>query len=70
MTVVPPGPLTYLSTWPMGQNQPVVSTLNSFQGKIVANAAIVPAGQGGGISVFVTQTTDLIIDVNAYFGQP
>ncbi|HLJ46881.1 MAG TPA: hypothetical protein VKU01_12775 [Bryobacteraceae bacterium] len=54
----------------MGQNQPVVSTLNSFQGKIVANAAIVPAGQGGGISVFVTQTTDLIIDVNAYFGQP
>ncbi|HLJ46478.1 MAG TPA: BACON domain-containing carbohydrate-binding protein [Bryobacteraceae bacterium] len=70
MTVVPPGPLTYLSTWPLGQSQPVVSTLNSFQGKIVANAALVPAGQGGGISVFASNPTDLIIDVNAYFGLP
>jgi len=47
VTVTPPGPLIYLSIWPTGQPQPVVSTLNSFDGYVVANAAIVPAGTGG-----------------------
>ena len=69
MTVVPPAGLFYLSAWPAGQAQPVVSTLNDQQGQIVANAAIVPAGTSGGISVFVSDATNLIIDVNGYFGQ-
>ncbi len=69
MTVVPSGSLLYLSTWPAGQSQPVVSTLNDLQGQILANATIVPAGTGGGISVFVSGATHLIIDVNGYFGQ-
>ncbi|HLJ49942.1 MAG TPA: FG-GAP-like repeat-containing protein [Bryobacteraceae bacterium] len=68
MTVVPSGPLLYLSTWPAGQTQPVVSTLNDLQGKVVANAAIVPAGTSGAISVFVNDATNVIIDVNGYFG--
>jgi len=69
MTVVPTASLLYLSTWPAGQSQPVVSTLNDLQGQIVANAAIVPAGTAGGISVFASNATNLIIDVNGYFGQ-
>jgi len=69
VTVVPPGTLTYLTAWPQGQTQPVVSTLNSLAGKIVANAAIVPAGTGGGVSLFVSNATDAILDVNAYFAQ-
>jgi len=69
VTVVPPGSLSYLTAWPKGQTQPLVSTLNSYQGKVVANAAIVPAGQGGAISVFVTNPTDLILDINGYFAQ-
>jgi hypothetical protein len=44
----------------------VVSTLNALEDKIVA---IVPAGTGGSIDVFVTNTTDAIIDTNSYFGQ-
>ena len=44
ITVVPPGPLTYLTAWPTGQAQPYVSTLNSYNGATLANAAIVPAG--------------------------
>ncbi len=67
ITVVPRGPLQYLSIWPSGQPQPVVSTLNAFDGRIVANAAIVPAGTNGAISVFVSDTTDVIIDINGYF---
>ncbi len=67
VTVVPAGPLSYLSIWPAGQPQPLVSTLNSFDGKIVANAAVVPAGTNGAINVYVTDRTDVIIDINGYF---
>ncbi len=66
-TVVPPGPMYYLTTWAAGVTQPVVSTLNSFDGRIVANAAIVPAGTNGAVSMFVTSLTDLIMDINGYF---
>ncbi len=67
VTVVPDGPLTYLTTWPSGEAQPGVSTLNSWTGKVVANAAIVPAGSGGDISIYVTDPTDVILDTNGYF---
>jgi hypothetical protein len=67
VTVVPQGPLAYLTLWPTGQGQPFVSTLNSLGGDVVANAAIVPAGTGGAVSVYVTGTTDVILDINGYF---
>ena len=72
MTVVPSGggPLGYLSTWPTGATQPFVSTLNAPTGAVLANAAIVPAGTGGAIDVFVTNQTDVIIDINGYFAPP
>jgi YVTN family beta-propeller protein len=67
-TVVPGGhPVGYLSAWPTGQSQPVVSTLNDQTGTIVANAAIVPAGTSGNISVYSTNDTQLLIDINGYF---
>jgi uncharacterized repeat protein (TIGR01451 family) len=67
VTVVPDGPLSYLSLWPAGQPQPLVSTLNSFGGTVVANAAIVPAGTGGAVSVFVSNQTDVVLDIDGYF---
>ncbi len=67
MTVVPAASLGFLTTWPSGKQQPGVSTLNSARGQVVANAAIVPAGNGGAISVYVTDKTDVIIDINGYF---
>jgi len=70
LTVVPPGPLIYLSTWPAGQPQPLVSTLNAIDGRVVANAAIVPAGDNGAISVFVSDPSDVIVDINGYFAPP
>ena len=66
-TAVPHGPLGYLTVWPTGQGQPFVSTLNASTGAITANAAIIPAGSNGNISVFATNDTDLVIDVNGYF---
>jgi hypothetical protein len=65
--VVPDGPLGYLTIWPTGQGRPVVSTLNSLDGKVQANAAIVAAGAGGAINVYVTSETDVVLDINGYF---
>ena len=70
MTAVPRGPLGYLTTWAAGQPQPFVSTLNAPTGATTANAAIVPAGTNGDLSVFVTNTADLVIDINGYFAPP
>jgi hypothetical protein len=70
VTVVPHGPLGYLTAWPAGQTRPLVSTLNSLDGTVLANAAIVPAGTGGGVSFFAANDTDLILDINGYFGTP
>jgi hypothetical protein len=66
-TVVPPGVLDYITAWPTGEPQPGVSTLNDVSGTVVANAALVPAGSAGAVSVYVNNTTDLIIDINGYF---
>ena len=70
MTVVPMGPLSYLTTWPAGQSQPFVSTLNALTGSVTANSAIVPAGSNGAINVYVTNPTDVVIDINGYFAPP
>jgi hypothetical protein len=68
VTVIPYGTLDYLTVWPTGQNQPVVSTLNSFDGRVKANAAIVGAGSiGGEVSVYASNTTDLVLDLDGYF---
>ncbi|MFI5117102.1 MAG: hypothetical protein ACHP8B_10445 [Terriglobales bacterium] len=66
-SVVPHGPLGYMTVWPTGQSQPTVSTLNDLPGTIIANAAIVPAGTGGDVSVYPSSDTDLVIDINGYF---
>jgi YVTN family beta-propeller protein len=66
VTVVPSRPLRYLMVWPTGEDQPAVSTLNS-DGRVKANAAIVPAGAGGAVRVYVTDTTDLVLDIAGYF---
>ncbi len=70
VTVIPAGHLGYLSTWPTGQPQPLVSTLNALTGATTANAAIVPAGTSGNVSVYVTNNADLLLDVNGYFAPP
>jgi hypothetical protein len=64
---IPKGPLGYMTVWPTGQSRPVVSTLNALTGTITANAAIVPSGQQGAISVYPSNPTDLVMDVDGYF---
>ncbi len=70
VTVVPRGRLGYLTIWPAERPQPNVSTMNSPDGRVKANAAIVPAGASGGVSVYVSNTTDVILDIDGYFATP
>jgi len=67
VTVVPHGPLGFLTVWPSGQTRPVASTLNSLDGRIKANAAIIPAGASGAVSVYASNATDLVLDIDGYF---
>ena len=67
VTVVPHGYLGYLTIWPKGQPRPVVSLMNSFDGRTKADATIVLGGANQSVSVYVTDTADVILDVNGYF---
>ncbi len=67
VTVVPHGTLGYITIWPTGEAQPTISTMNSLDGRIKANAAIVPAGSDNTVSVYASNTTDLVLDIDGYF---
>jgi len=67
ITVVPHGTLGYITVWPDGDPQPSVSTLNSYDGRTKANAAIVSSGGDGIISIFASNTTDVVLDISGYF---
>jgi uncharacterized repeat protein (TIGR03803 family) len=67
IAVVPQRTLAYLTLWPTGGSRPGVATLNSLDGRIKANAAIVRAGSAGAVSVYATHTTDVVIDIDGYF---
>jgi hypothetical protein len=59
----------FIKIYPQGGSVPLdVSTLNYVGGQTIANAAIVPAGGNGGVTVVAgVSGTDLIIDINGYF---
>lgn len=66
VTVVPIQSLGYLTIWPAGEAQPVISMLNS-DGRIKANTTVTPAGTNGGVSVFARDATQLLLDFSSYF---
>lgn len=61
----PPG--AFLLAWPLGGAVPPVSILNYQAGQTIANAAIVPLSGGGGMTVNVSHSTHVLMDVNGYF---
>jgi hypothetical protein len=69
VTAVAARGLGYLLLYPAGGSPPPVSTLNYLTSQTVANAAIVPLGAGGGITVAAAvSAVDLLVDINGYFG--
>ncbi|HZI67473.1 MAG TPA: tail fiber domain-containing protein [Thermoanaerobaculia bacterium] len=58
----------FILIYPQGGAQPKVSTLNYVAGQTIANAAVVPVGLLGGITVVAgVSGTDLILDTNGYY---
>ncbi len=70
VTVVPHGSLGYITVWPAGLAQPLISTTNARDGRTKASAVIVQAGTGDAVSIYASNTTDVILDINGYFGAP
>ena len=64
--VVPQGALGYLTLWPDGASQPLVSTLNALDGSITSNMAIVPSTNGK-VDAYASGLTQLILDISSYF---
>ena len=65
-TVVPPGLLGFLTLWPQGAAQPLVSTLNAVDGAVTSNMALVPTANGA-VSAFASDPTHLILDISGFF---
>jgi hypothetical protein len=65
-TVVPVSSLGYLTLWPDGTDQPLVSTLNAADGSLSNNMAIVPTNNGK-VDAFANGLTQLILDISSYF---
>jgi hypothetical protein len=57
----------YVTVYPCGATQPTASNLNFTPGVVVPNAVIAKVGTNGQVCVFVSATTDLIVDVAGYF---
>ena len=56
----------YLSLWPDAEGQPVVSTLNAYDGAATSNMAIVPT-LNGNVDAYAFNRTNLIMDISSYF---
>ena len=67
VTVVPGPKLGYLTIWPAGQTQPVVSTMVWWMDASKLTPPWCPRGPGEQVSIYVTDTTNVIVDVNGYF---
>jgi hypothetical protein len=68
ITVVPAGPTGFLTAFPSGQSLPLAATLVWSAGSVTSNAAIVPAGTNGSIDIYANDSTDMVIDINGYYG--
>ncbi|MFE4517639.1 hypothetical protein ACFRMQ_25970 [Kitasatospora sp. NPDC056783] len=69
LTVTGPQDAGHLTAYPAGQAAPSTSTLNFVGGQTVANAAIVPLGADGKISIRngSWKPADVVLDVVGYF---
>lgn len=58
----------FLTVYPCGTPRPNASSVNFTTGQTVANAVVSRVGVGGRVCIFTQAATDLIVDVNGWFG--
>ncbi len=67
VTVTGPNFNGFLTVWPAGGSQPVVSNLNYSPGQTRANQVTVKVGGGGAVSIYAQTTTDVIVDIMGWY---
>jgi len=68
VTVVGPSASSYVTLFPEGTTQPVVSNLDFTAGETLANLATVPLGSQGGLTVYnYVGTVNVVVDVEGYY---
>jgi hypothetical protein len=56
----------FVRVFPCGESLPTTATVNAAAGATVSNASVVAVGVNGKVCVFVSQSMNVIIDVNGY----
>lgn len=70
VTALPGGsPMPFLTVYPAGQAFPNASILSAFQGQVVTNSAIIPAGTNGAVNVYAFERTHVVVEVAGFFGR-
>lgn len=67
VTVTSPTGGGHVTVYPAGRPLPTASNVNYAQGQTVANAVVVPVGDGGAVQLAATARTQLIADVSGYW---
>ena len=67
VTVTEPVADGYVTVYPCGSPRPDTSNVNFQAGQTIANAVIVGVGTGGGVCVYSSVPTNVIVDVNGWF---
>ncbi|HRD99916.1 MAG TPA: hypothetical protein PLV68_01385, partial [Ilumatobacteraceae bacterium] len=68
LTVTTPRSPGFLTAWACGEPMPPTSNLNFMSDQTVAVSAVVNVGTGGQICIFNSTDTQVIVDVQGYFG--
>ncbi|MBL8212415.1 MAG: BACON domain-containing protein, partial [Bryobacterales bacterium] len=61
------GPVDTVTVYPTGETQPEYYTARTTTGGYIANSAIVKAGTGGSVNVYVSNNVNFILDISGYF---
>ena len=68
LTVTNPTAPGFISAYPCGGQVPLVSSVNFVAGQTVPNLAVVKVGDGGAICLYGNVTTDVIVDIDGWYG--
>jgi hypothetical protein len=70
VTVANPGGPGFLTVYPQGGQRPTASNVNYLNAQVTANRVIVPLSANGAITVYSSQSADVIVDVSGYYSAP
>ncbi len=67
VTAVGPVEPGWLRVWPCGSDEPVTSSVNYLAGGVEPNAVVVPVDDTGEVCISTKATSDVVVDVSAWF---